>query len=336
MQKAFKYLLIFVFTSFYCLYGQSKVGTTAANFLTIPIGVRATGMGGAFVAVADDGSGAYWNPGGLSRNKQGEVTIAHTKWIVDTKHDWLSTVIKLDNDNTIAFSINQLDYGEEEITTERDPEGTGQNWEAVDVAIGLSYARNLTDRFSIGGTAKYVRQKIWNETASSFALDVGLLFKTQLEGLNIGMSITNFGTEMKLDGKDLMQAVDVDESNTGNNENIVALLETDSWNLPLLYTLGLSYETYVWDEWKVLLACDAVYPNNNNPHINAGTEIAWNELLFIRVGGNSLFDNDALGNLSAGVGLACSFGKYRIKIDYSYMDYGIFEGISRYGISIMF
>src|SRR3982751_1721854 len=30
------------------------------------VGTRAAGMGGAFVAVADDASATYWNPGGLA------------------------------------------------------------------------------------------------------------------------------------------------------------------------------------------------------------------------------------------------------------------------------
>jgi len=45
----------------------SKVGTTAAPFLSIEVGSRAIGMGGAFVALANDASALYWNPAGLAR-----------------------------------------------------------------------------------------------------------------------------------------------------------------------------------------------------------------------------------------------------------------------------
>ena len=51
----------------------SKVGTTAASFLEIGIGSRAIAMGGAFVAVANDATALYWNPGGLSRLPSKEV-----------------------------------------------------------------------------------------------------------------------------------------------------------------------------------------------------------------------------------------------------------------------
>lgn len=336
MRKVLKSLCAVIFLFPILINGQSKVGTTAGNFLTIPVGARASAMGGAFIAVADDGTTSYWNIGGLSRLKQGEVSLAYTQWFVGTDHNWLSLAIKTDADNAIGISFNQLDYGEEEITTERRPDGTGQMWSASDISIGLSYARNLTDRFSIGGTVKYIQQKIWNETASCFALDVGLLFITQLEGMKIGMNISNFGTEMKMDGKDLRQPVDVDPSNTGNNEHVVATLETDSWNLPLTFSLGVSYEAVNNSDWKLTLATDAVYPNNNNSYLNVGTELVWDNLLYARTGYHSLFNQSAEEGFSIGMGIGYSFGSFSARIDYSYMEYGIFEGISRYGISILF
>lgn len=335
MCRVLKYVLI-IFTVCSTIFGQSKVGTAAAGFLTIPIGPRASAMGGAFTAVADDGTCAYWNIGGLSRLSVSEVSVAHADWLVGTNHNWLSVAVKLDSDNALALSINQLDYGEEEITTERRPEGTGQMWNAVDVAIGLSYARNLTDRFSIGGTLKYIRQSIWNESASGFALDVGVLFKTQIEGLKIGMNIANFGTEMKMEGKDLRQPVDVDPSHTGNNENIVSMLETDSWNLPLIFSIGVSYEVFSSEDWKLTLASDAIYPNNDNSYLNIGSELIWDDLFYLRAGYHSLFNKAAEEDLSIGVGIAYTIGSFRAKIDYGYMSFGIFGGISRYGISILF
>ena len=126
---------------------QNKVGTTAADFLSIPIGARATAMGGAFVANAKDVTAAYWNPGALAKLNSSEFTASYADWIFGTNHNWAGLVIKLDNDNAFAISFNQIDYGDEEITTEQQPNGTGQFWSAADIAIGISYSRNLTDNF---------------------------------------------------------------------------------------------------------------------------------------------------------------------------------------------
>lgn len=315
---------------------QSKVGTTAANFLTIPEGPRASGMGGAFVAIANDVTAAYWNPGGLSRLTKNEFNVSHAAWLVGTSLNWLGLVYKIDEDNAVAVSVNQLYYGSDDITTALQPMGTGEQWDAQDISIGLTYARNLTDRFSIGGTFKYIQQRIWMESANSFAIDIGLLFKTQYNGLRIGMNIANFGTEMKLAGENLLIPADVDPAHTGNNKTIAADLQTDSWPLPLMYTVGIGMDPIVTSDWKLTLATDAVYPNNQTAYLNLGTELIWDNILSLRAGYNSLFKEDSQQSLTAGLGMQYDVGPFTARFDYSYMKFGIFSQISRYSISIMF
>ena len=54
--------------------------------------------------------------------------------------------------------------------------------------------------FAIGFNFKYIQQRIWKEKASGFAVDIGTLYQTPVEGLRIGASLTNFGTDMKMTG----------------------------------------------------------------------------------------------------------------------------------------
>jgi len=314
---------------------QSKVGTTAANFLTIPVGARASAMGGAFVALADNATTIHWNPGGLSRLEGNEVIATYAAWLADTELNWVGLNVKI-GDNAIGISLNQLNYGEEEITTPDDQLGTGQYWSAEDLAIGVTYARNLTDRFSIGGTAKYISERIWNESASAYALDVGLLFDTQIHGLRLGMNLANFGTEMQLDGKDLLQPVDIDPAHPGNNENIASHLRTDSWTLPLTFTMGVAMDVMQLPASRWTIGTDATYPNNQTPYINIGSEFLWNNLIALRTGYNSLFKQAAEEGLTLGFGLQFTLGQYATRIDYSYIDYDRFNGVSRYEIGIQF
>ena len=326
--------LSFLLVSF--IFAQSKVGTTAANFLTIPEGSRASGMGGAFVAIANDVTAAFWNPAGLSRLAKNEFIVNHAAWLIGTNLNWAGLVYKIDADNAVAVSVNQLDYGSEDITTEMQPMGTGQQWDAQDISVGLTYARNLTDRFSIGGTFKYIQQRIWMESATSFAFDVGLLFTTQYQGLRIGMDIANFGTELKLEGENLLLPADVDPAHTGNNKTIGASLQTDSWPLPLMFTVGLGMDPVNNDNWKWTLTTDAIYPNNQTAYLNLGTELIWYKILSLRVGYNSLFKEDSEQNLTAGIGVQYNVGPFTAGFDYSYMKFGVFNQISRYSLTIIF
>lgn len=332
MKKLF--LIVAIFGLSVSIFPQTKVGTTIADFLTIPVGPRASGMGGAFSAVANDATTAYWNPAGLSRITRNEFTASTAEWLVGTRLNWVGIGFKFDDDNAIGISINQLDYGEEEITTALQQNGTGQYWSASDIAICLSYSRNLTDRFSVGGTVKYITQNIYDVSATGFGVDVGLLFYTQLEGLKLGMNISNFGTEMQLDGRSLLQPIDIDPANAGNNSNISGKLLTEAWSLPLTFTVGLAYDAYKDEDWLLTLAGDALIPNNQTTYANFGAEIIWNNLISLRGGYNSVGKEAALEGLTAGVGIQYDFGGFFAKFDYSYADYGIFDPISRFALTV--
>jgi len=134
----------------------------------------------------------------------------------------------------------------------------------------------------------------------------------------------------------LLQAVDIDRSNSGNNANIVSKMETDAWALPLFFTVGLGMDAMKTENWKLTVAADATHPNNQSPFINVGGECMWNDLFVVRAGYNSLFKDAAEEGLSLGFGVYYDFGSFSLNVDYGYMDFGIFEDISRYSLSVGF
>ena len=316
---------------------QSKVGTSAVSFLGIAVGPRAVGLGGAFVAVANDASALYWNPGGITRSGKSEFIFSHTNWLVDSKFDWAGVVINISEADAVGVSFTQLTYGEEDVTTTEAPMGTGETWSASDVAIGLTYARNLTDRFSIGGTAKFIQERISNETASSIAMDVGLLYQTDLNNLRIGMSISNFGADMRLDGKDLYHKIDMDPANSGSNKTIVARLKTDDWPLPLFFRAGISIDAFKYEDLRLTVSADALRPSDNSETVNTGLELSWNEILFLRGGRKALFMSDAQEGFTAGAGARVDLSAgTTLGFDYGYEDFGIFGGIQTFALSVTF
>src|SRR5512140_3594853 len=181
----------------------SKSGTTAAAFLEIPVGASAIGMGSAFVSVSHDATSLYWNPSGIAALSQNELVATHTGWIADTRFDFAGLVLPLGWFGTVGFSFTSLSMDDMKVRTVDQPEGTGEFFSAGDLAAGISYARQLTDRFAIGFTGKYVRQSIWHESAAAFAIDAGTSFKTDLfGGMVIGATLVNFGTKLQMSGRD--------------------------------------------------------------------------------------------------------------------------------------
>lgn len=318
--------------------GQDKVGTTAANFLGISVGARSAAMGGAYAAMAGDATSLYWNPGAVSRSGRSHAMFVRANWFLDTSFNWAGAVVKFGDANTLGLSFTSLNYGEEPVTTVFQPEGTGERFSAQDIAAGVSYARNLTDRFSIGGTLKYISQEIFNESATAVALDVGLLFITEFRDIRLGVSFSNLGSEMRLEGKDLIQRVDLDPTVTGDNETIVGLLKTDSFQLPVIFRVGVSGELIKYKEnSRLTVSIEAMQPNDNSGVVNVGGEFAIHEMIFVRGGYKSLFREDSEEGLTFGGGVIWNFqDRASLAVDYAYADFGLLDNVQMFSIGLSF
>jgi len=313
-------MIIIYFSLIYS--ADSKVGTTAAQFLKIEIGARGLAMGGAFVATADDATATFWNPAGLAKLQSKEVTVQHVDWLanMDLKHGGIVVPV---GDQAFGFYLTFMDYGEWDVTTIDAPDGTGERFGAQDLAIGMSYSRNITNRFSFGANVKYISQKIWHMNASAVAFDIGTIFETQFKGLRIGMSFTNFGSKMSMTGKDAKVFQDVGPEIEGNNERINAYLETEEWDLPLAFRVGAAMDVINNNYSKLTVALDTVAPNDNLEYINAGCEYGWKRFLFLRAGYKSLFIKESETGLTLGTGIRYGINnQVKIKFDYAYADFG--------------
>lgn len=332
-------LLFFICSQNFYPQSNSKTGTTAASFLEIGVGAAANGMGGAFVGRADDASALYWNVGGIAAHSQYEVILAHTDWIADTKFNYAGLILALGDFGNIGLSFTSLSMEDMKVRTVEQPEGTGEYFSAGDIAVGLSYARYFTDRFSVGITAKYIKQSIWHMSAAAFAIDAGTLFRTDLlGGMCIGAVLSNFGTPMRLEGRDARYFVRVDETKQGSNENIPVNIEMDSWDLPLYFQIGVSSPVVNSEDYKLTLAADAVVPNNDTQSLNVGAEFSFMDYFSLRGGYNSLFMQDAEGGLSLGVGVNSKMllSTASVYFDYAYRDFGRLTNVHNFSIGIKF
>jgi len=315
----------------------SKVGTTAAPFLEIEVGSRAIGMGGAFVAIANDATAIYWNPAGLSRISKIEATLVHTNWLVGTNFDFVGVVLPLGYFGSIAINVTSFSIDEMVVRTVQRPEGTGEKFSVGDLSAGLSYAKNLTDRFSIGVNAKYISQRIWHMKATGVAFDVGTLFKTQFNDMIIGMSISNFGASLKMEGKDVFVNYDEAPQFGGSNDRIPAYKLTDKFPLPLLFRVGLAMDILNTNNSKLTIAIDAAHPNNNTEYVNLGMEYIFRNQVAMRFGYKNLFTLDTEEGLTAGVGTKLTLaGGVALKIDYAYQELGRLENAQRFSLGFEF
>lgn len=340
-----KHLLIIILiggmaiTSHTNIFGDmKKTGTTVAQFLKIQVGARAIAMGGAFVALANDATSIYWNPAGLARvGPHGSVTFAYNDWLADTKLNFAAAAIRAGSAGTFGLSFTSLSMPDMKVRDEFYPEGTGEYFSAGDLAMGVSYAKQITDRFSIGVTGKYIRQQIWHTTASAIAFDLGILFRTDFDWLTLGMSVSNFGPKMQFAGKDVFVNYDFDPNQWGDSENIFANLQTDEWNLPLLFRFGLAMEILKQDMSQLTAAIEARHPNDNTESLSMGFEYGFMRRFFLRGGYQAMFEADSEQGVTFGVGILYYLShNMPLHFDYAYADWGRLSNTHRLSVELSF
>ena len=333
-------IAIFLFIK---VYAQNNIATTSAAFLEIGPGARSLGMGSAYVSVADDASSIYWNPAGMANVSNPQVQSYYAPWLVETQFYYNTAVVPMGQFGSIGLSFTAVTMDEMMVRTvqEPEPDAYGQKFDAGNIAMGIAYAKKLTDRFSFGFQTKFIQESIWQMKAQGFAVDIGTIFVTKRD-LNIGMSISNYGGKMGMEGVNTLVDIDIDETIYGNNDRIDGYLSTSQWPLPLIFRFGLSKTFTLSPIINCLVAVDAIHPNNNPEYLNIGFEYSLMDIIFIRTGkSHTLY---TLGD-SIGPEHGYSFGagvKYQIprgpllNIDYVLTQFGVFNNVQGYSISINF
>ncbi|MFH1843899.1 MAG: PorV/PorQ family protein [bacterium] len=289
--------------------GFAKVGTFGGQFLQIGVSARATGMGSAFTAVADDASSVFWNPGGLVNVVGNEFHLSHVQWPADTN---LSTAILAFNPRafpgTIALSARSFWLDPMPVRTAYNPEGNGQQFDAGSTSFGFTYSRFFTDKFSAGGTLNYIHLGLGEQSVNSASFDFGIMYRIGIRGLKLGMVIQHLGGKVTFD-------------------------ELPA-KLPTTFKVGASFKAIQMDRQSLLVSAEFQHPADNLERANVGLEYNLNNLMHARLGYNLEYDTDAL---AFGFGVALSTGKTsKATVDYSAVDMGPLQYVHRISITFVY
>ena len=305
----------------------TKVATSAANWLKIESGARGISMGGSQVASGRGIAGAYFNPASIAFIKSSETYFSKSSYLAGITHNTIGYGTRVTPTDYFGIHLFYLDSGEMEVTTVPSPNGTGEYFKVLDISLRLIYGKQLTDRLRIGGAIKYIREQIYTTHMQSFVFDLGSNFNTGIYGIILGMSVSNFGTDVQFTGEGL----EVPVADTTDISGMLSKI-TKKFSVPLIFRLGIQKDVFGGDEnseSRLTVSADAINPIDYTMYAGLGVEYSWRDMAFFRAG-THLFHDTA--GLSLGGGLKWKI----IAVDYAYVNYGILEETHQFGIGLEF
>jgi hypothetical protein len=317
--------------------GNDKLAQSGCQFLSVVSDARAAAMGEAMTSLQIGSSALFFNPAGMSEQSGIlDVTASSNRWIADITHNTLSLGLSPFEGRygVLGLSIQSVDYGEFYGTrVDKDPGNplayveTG-TFELSALALGLGYAKRLTDRFSVGGQVRLVKQDLgWSvipkivtivdstgtivdkdtipEMVSNnlrpLAFDFGTQYKTGFKSLVFGMSVRNFSKEIKY----------VEEG----------------FQLPLVFNLGISMDLMDFMEdlsgdHSLYLSIDASHYRSHPEQIKVGLDYRIRKTLSLRGG---YISNNYESGFTFGAGISYS----KTSFDFAYTPFGLFGTVQR-------
>ena len=306
--------------------GPSRTGTAAAQFLQIGVSPRGAGLGDAYVALVNDASGAFYNPGALALLDQKQAFFSHTDLPAGIAHYFGSFVSPFGSIGNFALSFTALTTGDIPVTVaNKGP--TGENFSVSQIAVGLTYSRRLTNFVSFGATAKFVAEDLAGFENRTVAFDLGVLYLMGYRNARLGMSITNFGPDVTY-GKD---------SEIG--------FESQHFPMPLTFRFGAALDLVYSDENKLWLTAEVHQPNDNLRNQSIGLEYVYNDLIFLRGGLKIDEDNDSpdaedqdgfAESFGFGAGINLSVSGINGMFDVSWTQMSYLDDLLRFSVALSF
>ena len=261
-------------------------GSAQALFLRFGLGARASGMGEAYIAVAEDASSVFWNPGAMPAVLGTNLTLAHNEYFQSLRFEQAAVTHETEW-GTFGFMFTGL-YMDDMERRDNFPTAVPLGeFGAYDVAFGLAYGRYIVPNVAVGVTLKTVYQRIDELSASGFAVDAGIYHVARIPGVKLAATVANLGTPMKF--------------------------ETEEYALPRYARLGASYEREVAAlDGRLLFTLDALFPNDDGVREHIGAEYSYRRMFALRAGYKAGYDSQGA---TFGFGVA-----YRdVTVDYAFL-----------------
>lgn len=306
-------------------FGSARSGTSGFQFIKITVDPRAAAMGNSSIADAFDASSLYWNPALAVQIGRSEFMASYTSYFVDINQGYMAYVHQLKKYNVaLGVSLQYLDSGEIQETTEFNPLGTGRTFKTVHFALGLTASQKLTELFSYGLTLRYLDERIENIQMQAGTIDFGFFYRVGDTGLRFAVGVNNFGFDSDPSGTTTRQSLD----------STVTYSEFEAVSPPTKFTIGAAYEAWKNETMNLVLTGQLTKPSDNAERLAIGAEMGFLKQFYFRTGYE--FGVDELVWPSVGLGINTKWNGYDLSTDLSFTAYENLGNMPRFALKFGF
>lgn len=310
---------------------NERIGTAAMEELTVPVTPQTVALGTALTGGLASMSGVEAlasNPASAMLNPSTNAMFSRMNYVADVGVNYFGLAQRFGNNN-LAITITSWDYGDIPLTTVDDPEITETNtWSAASIVLGLTYARQLTDRIGAGVTVKGLSRSIDDMDSRGMALDAGMTYIVGESGLRFGVSLKNFGPQMGFDGIGLQETIG--GTGPGGDFDVPGEVRDTDSELPSMLNFGAAYTRELASQMSATFLANFRSNSYDVDQYAAGLELGFQNLLYVRGGADFAGEEDMRhwSTWNFGAGLNVPLGDSRVTIDYAYRPSDVFDGVN--------
>jgi hypothetical protein len=319
--------------------GESSLGSAGAQELRIPVGARGTALMGSHIGDVHGVDAITWNPAGLVDMESNEATFGNFDYWADMSMVQFAAAHNFGNLGALGVSARVLNLGDLNVTTESQPDGTGEILEPKFSIITLSWGRRISDRVALGVNTSMVNEDVKDMGATGVAFDFGVQVETPMDGLSFGIALKNFGPNMKFEGYGNETKFIPDDQEPGSARKTWTV-QYQNFELPSSFNLGLAYDI-LEDPINRLTGYGAFVGNNHSSdEYSFGAEYGFRNMAFARAGytyaSNVAENEDYLYSWAGGLGFRFDLGATNMHVDWSYTANEVFDATQWWTLKFAF
>ncbi len=234
---------------------SGDAGKNGMPFLKLAVDGRSAAMGGAGVALSTDASAIFYNPAGLAATDANHLILTHHAGLLDIVQEF-AAVRFTSGMHHLAFSVNVFNVPGVEVRGEEPTASPDGSTNMINFYGSMAYARTIRNDWQLGFNLKYLYEKLYINSASGWAVDLGLRRTNLLKNLDWGFTLRNLGS--------------------------MSRLKNEATQLPLIVSTGIAYRMPT--RFSPLLAADYEFIKDETSAVRFGIEWPVFSALALRAG----------------------------------------------------